>query len=166
MSDKVEIRYLFTSGGHRFVGRHGKEPLPYEMEARPSIECVGGKGIWGDRFFDYKPNYKGQLTFFSEEVYWDLCRHFAVESKPPSVFRRNVIVSGLDLNGLIGRRFCLGEVAFEGTEEARPCHWMNRAFCDGAVAALRGRGGLRARILSDGILSLGRQRFSIEVEER
>ena len=43
-------------------------------------------------------------------------------------------------------------VLFEGTQEASPCSWMNYAFCEGAEAALKGRGGLRARILTDGIL--------------
>ena len=166
MKDDVQIRFLFTSGGHSFIGRHGKEPAPHEMTEQTSIECVAGKGILGDRFFDFKPNYKGQLTFFSLEVYQDLQRQFAVKSKPPSVFRRNVIVSGLDLNALIGRRFWLGGIAFEGVEQASPCYWMNRAFCEGAEAALRGRGGLRARILSDGTLSLGRHAFSIQAEER
>jgi MOSC domain-containing protein YiiM len=43
-------------------------------------------------------------------------------------------------------------VRFLGTQECSPCHWMNHAFAAGAERALHGRGGLRARILTDGVL--------------
>jgi MOSC domain-containing protein YiiM len=46
-------------------------------------------------------------------------------------------------------------VRFLGTEESKPCYWMNQAFGEGAEAALQGHGGLRARILADGILRTG-----------
>jgi MOSC domain-containing protein YiiM len=46
-------------------------------------------------------------------------------------------------------------VAFAGTGEARPCHWMNHAVAPGAEDWLKGRGGLRARVLSDGELQIG-----------
>jgi MOSC domain-containing protein YiiM len=56
------------------------------------------------------------------------------------------------LNELIGKRFELQDAQFEGVCECKPCHWMDRAIAPGAEAALRGFGGLRARILTDGIL--------------
>ncbi len=114
--------------------------------------CVAGRGIEGDRFFDYKQNYKGQVTFFSSEVYRDLCEKLGVHNVPPFAFRRNVITRDVDLNALIGESFEVQGVRFEGVEECRPCAWMNQAFHDGAEAALRGRGGLRARILTNGTL--------------
>ena len=77
---------------------------------------------------------------------------FSLHDLEPHVYRRNIITRGLDLNSLIGREFEVQGVRFLGTEEAKPCLWMNRAVADGAEAALRGRGGLRARILSDGVL--------------
>jgi MOSC domain-containing protein YiiM len=71
------------------------------------------------------------------------------------VLRRNVLIAGADLGALIGRTFSVAGVKFEGTGEARPCHWMNHAVAPGAEDWLKGRGGLRARILGDGVLSLG-----------
>ena len=71
------------------------------------------------------------------------------------ISRRNLIVSGVDLNELIGREFSLQGVRFSGTSECKPCYWMNTAFAPGAEKFLAGRGGLRARILSDGWLSVG-----------
>ena len=148
----MKIHHLYISKGHNFFGHHEQPAGEHEMVEVASIECVAGKGICGDRFFDFKANYKGQITFFSREVYEDLCRAFDVTQKPPSVFRRNVIVSGVDLNKLIGREFEIQGVQLKGTSECSPCYWMDRAFCDGAEKWLRGRGGLRAQILSDGVL--------------
>ena len=109
----------------------------------------------GDRFLDFKPDYKGQITFFSMEVYEDLMARLGVGDRPPSVFRRNVLTRGVDLNTLIGQEFTWQGVRFSGSEECSPCYWMNTAFAEGAHEALKGHGGLRARILSDGVLRCG-----------
>ncbi len=122
------------------------------MLSVPSVECIAGQGLVGDRFFGFKEDYKGQVTFFAWEVYADLCSTFGVTDKDPQVFRRNVITKGVDLNALVGKEFTVQGVTFEGMAECSPCHWMNDAFCAGAEEALRGRGGLRARILTDGVL--------------
>lgn len=116
------------------------------------VACVAGKGLAGDRFFGWKEDYKGQITFFAHEVYDRLCEQFAVTGVEPSVFRRNVITKGTDLNALIGVEFEVQGVRFLGTEESRPCYWMNQAFAEGAEEAMKGVGGLRAKILSDGVL--------------
>jgi MOSC domain-containing protein YiiM len=113
---------------------------------------VAGRGIRGDRYFDYRADFKGQITFFAEEVYHGLRRALGIWDKPPSVFRRNVITRGVDLNDLIGRTFEVQGVRFLGVESCKPCYWMDAAFGPGAEAALAGRGGLRARILTDGVL--------------
>ena len=60
--------------------------------------------------------------------------------------------AGVDLNTLVGKEFEVQGVTFRGREECRPCYWMDQSFGPGAEAALRGRGGLRAEILADGIL--------------
>ena len=122
------------------------------MEEASELHCLAGRGVRGDRFLDYRDHYPGQITFFADEVYGALCRELNVTDKPPSVFRRNVITSGVDLNSLIGVAFEVQGVQFLGVEECKPCYWMDRAFHPGAAAALKGRGGLRARILCDGVL--------------
>ena len=58
----------------------------------------------------------------------------------------------MDLNTLVGREFELQGVRFAGVTECSPCHWMDTAFHPGTEAALRGRGGLRAKILTNGWL--------------
>lgn len=81
-----------------------------------------------------------------------MCGGLDVWGRDPGVLRRNVVVSGVELNDLIGQRFVLQGVEFEGAEEAKPCEWMDEVFAPGAQAWLRGRGGLRARIRSSGML--------------
>ena len=113
---------------------------------------MAGRGIRGDRYFDFKDDYKGQITFFSLEVFDELCSAMQIQDCSPALARRNVITRGVDLNELIGQEFELQGIRFLGMEECRPCYWMDSAFAPGAQEFLKGRGGLRAKILSDGSL--------------
>jgi hypothetical protein len=146
------VRRLYIAAGHNFFGRHGQPPGDNRIREVPQVECVAGRGLRSDRFFDFKENYKGQISFFALETYEAICHELGVRDTMPSVFRRNVITSGVDLNELIGREFQIQGVRFRGTEECRPCYWMDQAFAPGANEFLKGRGGLRAVILNDGIL--------------
>ena len=114
-------------------------------------------GLRGDRYFGSKPDYKGQVTFFDAAVVQAVRDEFAQADLSSSVFRRNLIVAGVDLSKWVGKRFRFQGVEFEASEECRPCYWMDRAVAPGAEEFLKTdfRGGLRARILSDGILRAG-----------
>jgi len=115
----------------------------------PMIECVAGRGIRGDRYFDFKDDYKGQITFFSFEVFEQLCRVLGLRQRSPAEARRNIIMRAADLNELIGQDFEVQGVRFHGMEECRPCYWMDRAIAPGAEEFLKGSGGLRAKILTN-----------------
>ena len=147
-----EILHLFVSGGHNYFGHHQRPPDDHAIVEVAEIQCLAGKGIAGDRFFGHKKGYKGQITFFEAETYQDLCLQFGVWDRGPEAFRRNVITRGTRLNEFIGVEFELQGVRFYGTEECRPCYWMDIAFASGAEKALKGRGGLRAEIRTDGFL--------------
>lgn len=146
----IEVLRCYISRGHNFFGHHGGQPGKHPIMDVEAIECVAGRGIRGDRFFDFKADYKGQITFFAEEVYRELEAQFGVFDRGPGVFRRNVITRNVDLNTLIGAEFEVQGVRFVGTGECKPCYWMDHAFHPGAEAALQGRGGLRAKILTTG----------------
>jgi MOSC domain-containing protein YiiM len=88
-----------------------------------------------------------------EEVWTDLA--IATDRRDISATRRNVVTRGIDLDALIGCEFEIGGVRFLGSEECRPCAWMDEAIGAGAERRLRGRGGLRARIVADGVLRVG-----------
>jgi MOSC domain-containing protein YiiM len=149
------IRQIFTSPGHNYFGHHGRAPDDYPLNEVSSIECVAGRGIRGDRFFDYKDNYKGQITFFSFEVFERLAAHFGLTNKSAGAVRRNVVVSGVDLNDLIGEEFAIQGVRLRGTAHCQPCYWLDQAVAPGTEEFLQGNGGLRAQILSDGAISVG-----------
>jgi MOSC domain-containing protein YiiM len=155
------IRHLFVSDGHNYFGHHGRAPGTFPARDVAAVTVRAGRGIEGDRFFGYRDDYKGQVTFFAWETYEAAKHHFAVPSLNVGAVRRNVITEGIDLPSLIGVKFRLGDVEFFGTEESRPCYWMNDAVAPGAEAWLRGNGGLRARVLSDGELRVGPVTFAI-----
>ena len=150
--DSMVIRHLFISHGHNFFGHHGQPAGLNPVIETPDVECVAGKGLRGDRFFEYQEDYKGQITFFSLEVLHSVCEALSIPVPSPGVVRRNVIVDGVDLNHFVGKRFALQGVQFEGICECKPCYWMDQAIAPGAEKLLQGMGGLRAKILTDGIL--------------
>src|SRR5262249_34012200 len=149
------IERIFIATTHNFVGHHGKAPGDTPMTELEEIECVAGRGLRGDRDFDHKPGYKGHATFFSQETLDRLGDKPQVQQGHPSVVRRNIIVRDVNVNDLIGRVFEIQGVRFEGTEECRPCYWMDHAVGEGAEKAMRGFGGLRVKILSDGVIRKG-----------
>lgn len=150
------IRHLYISPDHNYRGHHGGPAGQHPIVNVDEIECVVGRGITGDRYFDYKPDFKGQITFFEWEnllqMWEDL--DIAQEARDPSATRRNVLIAHLDLNALIGCEFTVQGIRFLGTEECRPCYWMNSAIHPAAEGWMQGRGGLRAKILSDGWLTV------------
>jgi MOSC domain-containing protein YiiM len=146
------VQHLFVSRGHNYFGHHEQPPGDHAIAEVDEIECVADRGLRGDRFFDHKPGYKGQITFFAMEVFDRLRAALNLPHAQPGATRRNVFTRHIDLNELIGTEFELQQVRFAGIEECRPCHWMNTALGPGAEVWLRGNGGLRARILTDGIL--------------
>jgi MOSC domain-containing protein YiiM len=151
----TRLERFYLSAGHNFFGRHGREPSSHASIEATELHCVAGRGIIGDRFFDYRPDYAGQITFFSSETFDVLQRKFCLPTREISATRRNVMTRGIDLDALRGAEFCLQGVWFRGAGECKPCYWMNDALAPGAEEWLRGKGGLRARILNDGALRLG-----------
>jgi len=149
----IHVCHLFVSPGHNFFGHHEQPPGQHPVLEQAEINCVAGKGIRGDRFFGYKEDYKGQITFFAAEVLERLRCELGLHDAHPSSTRRNVITAGVDLNALVGQEFEIQGIRFAGVEECRPCYWMNNTFRhEQAELWLKGKGGLRARILTDGIL--------------
>jgi MOSC domain-containing protein YiiM len=69
--------------------------------------------------------------------------------------RRNLVVSGVNLLALKGRRFLVGEAMLEGTGPCHPCSRMEEALGPGGLNAMRGHGGLNARVLQGGLIRLG-----------
>ncbi|QXD25562.1 molybdenum cofactor biosysynthesis protein [Opitutia bacterium ISCC 51] len=157
----IEIHGLVIAPEHRVFGASGRDVSGRDVSgadliSRTSVNVIAGSGIEGDRFCRHRPDYNGHVTFFSQEV-WDEVRDILglSEAMGPELTRRNVIVSGVDLKALYGVPFEIDGIRFLGTIHCAPCPAMNRVFGDGATRALRGRGGLRAQVKTDGTLSVG-----------
>jgi molybdopterin synthase catalytic subunit len=154
---RAELVEIWISPGNDFRGRHGLGRLDHGIQSLSEVECVAGMGLRGDRYFGYQPDYKGQVTFLDAGLVQAVRDRFSRPDLSGSAFRRNLIVRGIDLAEWEGRRFRFQGVEFEGSEECKPCYWMDAAVAPGAEDFLKAdhRGGLRARILSDGVLRIG-----------
>lgn len=153
----AKVLHIYISKGHDFWGKHGEGRLQHGISEVSEVECMAGMGLLGDRYFGHRPDYKGQITFFDESIVRDVREHFKLPKLPASVFRRNVIVDGVNLKAWLGKRFRFQGIDFEGSQECKPCHWMDRVIGPGGEEFLKGgcRGGLRAKILTSGTLRVG-----------
>ena len=114
-----------------------------------SVRAVAGKGLEGDRHFHQEGAAPGQaLTLIEAE---------ALESVGLSGAgsRRQVVVRGVRLNDLVGRRFRVGDVECLGVELCEPCLHLQQLTRPGIIKELIHRGGLNADILNDGRISVG-----------
>lgn len=153
---QAELLEIWISDGNDFRGRHEQGRLEHSIHNVPEIECVAGMGLRGDRYFGYKPDFKGQVTFLDADAVDAVREKFSMPELPSSVFRRNLVVRGVHLGDWVGKRFRFQGIDFEASEECKPCYWMDQVVGPGAEEFLKSdfRGGLRARILSTGNLKV------------
>jgi MOSC domain-containing protein YiiM len=138
-------------GRVEWIGLRPQRDVP--MLAVADAEAVAGSGLVGDRYGSGSG--KRGITLIQAEhlpVIAALAGHLQVAA---SLLRRNIVVSGLPLIALKGRRFRIGEVLLEGTDPCDPCSRMEAALGPGGFNAMRGHGGLCARILEGGRIKLG-----------
>jgi len=134
-----------------WIGLRPARDVP--MRAVELAEATAGKGLSGDRYGSGSG--KRGITLIQAEhlpVIAALSGHAVIA---PMTLRRNLVVSGIPLIALKGRRFRIGDVLLEGTDPCDPCSRMEEALGPGGYNAMRGMGGLCARILEGGSLRLG-----------
>ena len=113
------------------------------------VRAVAGHGLEGDRY--YFPDGAGTgeaLTLIEAEVLDE------VSLTGPQA-RRQVVTRGIRLNDLVGKRFRIGEVECLGVELAEPCRHLQELTRPGIIKQLVHRGGLRADLLTTGVISVG-----------
>ena len=138
----------------RWIGVRPERHAPMiELDA---VEARLEAGLTGDRA---RPGIRNarQVTLIQSE-------HLAVISalmgrahdQPvlPQDLRRNIVVSGINLFSLKGRRFRIGQAIFETTGWCQPCARLESNLGAGTFQAVRGHGGITARVLQSGIIRL------------
>lgn len=151
---------LPRNGRIEWIGLRPQRDVP--MLEVGQAEAVAGKGLVGDRYASGSG--KRGITLIQAEhlpVIAALSGHDLVAS---ATFRRNLVVSGLPLVALKGRRFRIGDVLLEGTDDCAPCSRMEAALGAGGYNAMRGHGGLCARILEGGRFRVGDALVPLAVE--
>lgn len=136
----------------KVVSIHLAEKKHQAMKEIGTATLVADKGIAGDRYFGKNP--QQNVTLVQLEFLEEAARELGVSYRP-GMSRRNITVQGVPLNDLIGKRFWLGEAELEGVSLCEPCRNMEESIGFGAVAALQGRCGIRARVVRGGIVQQG-----------
>ena len=142
---------LPRAGRVEWIGLRPKRDVP--MLAVAQAQAVAGQGLVGDRYAGGSGN-RG-ITLIQAEHLPAIAALSGHGQVPPMLLRRNLVVSGLPLVALKGRRFRIGEVLLEGVDDCDPCSRMEAALGPGGYNAMRGHGGLCARILEGGTLRVG-----------
>jgi MOSC domain-containing protein YiiM len=125
------------------------------------VRAVPGRGLEGDRYFEgtgtyYKrPDPSREVTFIERESLDAISREAGIDMALEES-RRNVVTEGVPLNHLVDEEFHFGEVSFRGIRLCEPCDHMEKlSGKPGAREALLHRGGLRAQILTEGVIRVG-----------
>jgi MOSC domain-containing protein YiiM len=125
------------------------------------VRAVAGEGLLGDRYikkagtFSNKPGGGRQITLIELESVEALKRDLKIELEPTQT-RRNIVTRGVPLNHLVGQQFRLGrEVMLQGVRLCEPCDHLESLTFRGVREGLLHRGGLRADMISSGIIRVG-----------
>ena len=139
-----------------------------EMRSRAVVRAVPGQGLEGDRYFvgtgtfsppHPKPDF--EITFIEQEQ----IEAFARESGLPFTSlhaRRNIVTEGVSLNDLAGKEFHVGDVRIRGIRLCEPCNYLAKISFPETLKGLVHKGGLRAQILSEGLIRVGDRIRAVE----
>ena len=123
------------------------------MEEPTEILVDPDHGIIGDRYAGRSG--KRQLTLIQAEHLAVIAEFLHISHVQPSLLRRNILVSGVNLLALKKQQVRIGGATIEITGECHPCSYMEEVFGAGGYNAVRGHGGVTARVLSKGTIGIG-----------
>jgi MOSC domain-containing protein YiiM len=130
------------------------------MQSVAEVHAMPGRGLEGDRYFlepgalrkDNKTD--RQITLIEIEAVDALRKEEGIAVSPADI-RRNLVMRGVQLNTLVDKRFKVGEVTLRGIRLCEPCQYLAKITQPEVLPGLLHRGGLRAEILSDGVIRVG-----------
>jgi MOSC domain-containing protein YiiM len=112
-------------------------------------------GLEGDRATKNSPSNKRQVTLIQHEHLAAAASFLGKESIDPNLTRRNVVVKGMNINALKGRKFNIGTAVLEMTGFCYPCSRMEENLGVGGFNAMRGHGGITCRVIQTGKIKIG-----------
>jgi MOSC domain-containing protein YiiM len=120
-----------------------------------AADFIAGRGVAGDRVARSPRGGKRQVTLVQAEHLPVVAALLGRDAIAPELLRRNVVVAGINLVALKRLRFAIGDAILEGTGPCEPCAKMDEALGEGGFHALRGHGGITARIIRSGPVRIG-----------
>ncbi|MES2197197.1 MAG: MOSC domain-containing protein [Pseudomonadota bacterium] len=124
------------------------------VQIRNSATLIAARGIDGDR---YRTDRDGprQVTLIAAEDMAAIAGFLGLREIAPELLRRNLVIRGINLLALKDRRFRVGTALLEGSGECAPCSLMEEALGPGGYNAMRGHGGITARVIEGGEVAIG-----------
>lgn len=145
-------RRLPPAGQVRWIGLR---PSPRaRVVPVPEALAVAGRGLDGDHRA-VGPGGRRQVTLIQLEHLPVVAALAGLDAVAPEALRRNLVVGGVSLLALVDRQFEVGEAVLLGTGPCHPCSRMEQAVGPGGYNAMRGHGGITARVLSGGRIRIG-----------
>lgn len=117
--------------------------------------AIADRGLEGDRTATGRGGSRRQVTLVQAEHLPVVAGFLGLPALDPALARRNLVVAGINLTSLNNLRFAIGDVILVGTGPCAPCAKLDDTIGPGAFQAMRGHGGLTARIEHGGVLTLG-----------
>ena len=152
-SELGKLMALFPRAGRvEWIGIRPERRAP--VAAMEEVEAIAGCGLAGDHYAS-KTNGKRQVTLIQAEHLEAVAKLLGKSAVRADGLRRNLLVSGVNIYALRDRKFRIGTVLLEGSGPCEPCSRMEEVLGAGGYNAMRGHGGITARILEGGILKVG-----------
>lgn len=130
---------------------------PARRAAMLAVEEAGfdpAQGLIGDHYSSRTGGAR-HVTLIQAEHFSAIASHLGRDALAPEQLRRNIVVAGINLAALKGRRFRLGSAVLEATGECHPCSRMEEVLGAGGYNAVRGHGGITARVVEGGRVGVG-----------
>ncbi len=153
----IESRILqsrFPSEGQvEWIGIRPARHAP--IEVLDEVTALMDLGLEGDRTAQGRGGGKRQVTLIQAEHLPIIGSLLNREPVDAAVCRRNLVIRGINLTALRGRRFQIGDAVLLGTGPCAPCSKMEEALGEGGYNAMRGHGGITAKVLVGGQIRRG-----------
>ena len=140
------------AGRLEWIGLRPRRRVP--LSGVTQVEVLADHGLVGDHKAT-RAGGKRQVTLIQSEHLDAVGALLGRAAVDPALIRRNLVVSGINLLALRDAQFDIGGVRIEGTGLCEPCSRMEEVLGAGGYNAMRGHGGIIARVISGGIISLG-----------